>query len=149
MAHPQTLIPYLCAKDAAAAIEFYRKAFGATQGWRLDEPNGRVSHADMQIGDAQFMIAGEHPEFGFLSPQTIGGTPFTLHLNVENVDAVFEQAVQAGAKVLRPVKDQFYGERNGHVLDPFGFRWCISTTIEQLTPEDLDARAGVKREVTA
>lgn len=143
------LVPYLCAKNAAAAIEFYKAAFGAIQGWRLDEPGGRVSHADMEIGDVGFMIADEHPEVGFVSPETIGGTPITLHLTVENADAVFEQAVRAGAKVDRPLQDQFYGYRNGYVTDPFGFRWCIGTKLEELTPQQLDERVGVKREATA
>ena len=143
------LTPYLCARNAAAAIEFYKKAFGAEQGWRMDSPEGKVMHADLRIGAAEFMISDEFPEYGALSPETAGGVPLNLHLIVADADAVFHQAVAAGAIVERPLENKFYGHRNGGIRDPFGFRWTIGTVLEELTPEQMDERVGIKREVTS
>src|SRR5436309_15497214 len=112
--------PYLCVRGAARAIEFYKQAFGATELARLADPNGKIGHAEIKIGAAPIMLADEFPEMGFRSPQSIGGSPVMIHLYVEDVDAVARQAVAAGAKMLRPVQDQFYGDRSGTLADPFG-----------------------------
>lgn len=137
-----TATPYLCAKDTASAIEFYKKAFGAIETARLTEPSGRISHAEIAIGDAQIMISDEFPEINVLSPQSIGGSPVMIVLEVENVDTVFNQAVAAGATVDRPVMDGFDGAmRNGKLVDPFGHRWMILTQMEELPPEELQKRA--------
>ena len=136
-----SLVPYLCAKGAADAIDFYKKAFGATEVWRMAGPDGKVMHADMKIGDLPFMISDEFPEHGAVSPHTLGGAAVMLALTVDDVDAIFAQAVAAGATVQKPVALQFYGHRTGYVLDPFGYRWGISTVVEKLTPEEMQARA--------
>ena len=136
--------PYLSIKGAAAAIEFYRKAFGATETMRLADPSGRIGHAEIKIGKAHIMLADEYPEMGFVSPKTLGGSPVTIHLYVEDVDAVALQAEAAGAKVLRPVEDQFYGDRGGGFEDPFGHRWFISTRKEDISPEEMKKRAAAK-----
>jgi PhnB protein len=135
-----TVTPYLIISDAAAAIEFYKKAFGATERMRLAAPDGKVGHAEIQIGDSPIMLADEFPEMGARSPQTIGGTPVGLALYVENVDAQFERAVAAGAKVLRPLQDQFYGDRSGTLKDPFGHQWTLASHIEDVTPEEITRR---------
>ncbi len=136
-----SLVPYLCAKGAADAIDFYKKAFGATEVWRMAGPEGKVMHADLKIGDVPFMISDEFPEHGAVSPQTLGGCPMVLTLTVDDADAAFEQAVAAGATAQRPVALQFYGHRTGYINDPFGYRWCITTVVEELTPEEMQARA--------
>lgn len=135
-----SVTPYLCCRDAARAIEFYKKAFGATEIMRMGAPDGKVGHAELQIGNSRVMIADEFPEMQFLSPASIGGTPITLHLYVEDVDAVVPRAVGAGAKVTRPVKDEFYGDRAGQVEDPFGHKWYVATHKEDLTMEEIDKR---------
>ncbi len=138
-----TATPYLIIKDAASAIEFYKKAFGATELMRMADPNGKVRHAEIKIGDSPFMITDESPEFPeWLSPQSRGGTPVDIYLYVENVDAVFSQAIAAGAKELLPVKDQFYGDRSGGVTDPFGHVWYIATHKEDVSPEEIRKRAA-------
>jgi PhnB protein len=137
-----TLTPYLIVKGAAQAIEFYTKAFGARELCRMADPSGKVGHAEIQMGDSPLMLADEHPELGFRSPQSIGGTPVSLLLYVEDVDAVAAQAVAAGAKVLRPVKDQFYGDRSGTFADPFGHVWTIATHKEDVPPEEMEKRAA-------
>jgi PhnB protein len=138
----RTVTPYLCVRGGAAAIEFYKKAFGATELGRMQDPSGSVGHAEIQIGDSRIMLADENPQQGFRSPQTIGGSPVMIHLYVENVDAVFNQAVAAGAKPIRPVEDQFYGDRSGGVEDPFGHSWWIATHIEDVSMEEMRARAA-------
>jgi PhnB protein len=132
--------PYLCCKGAANAIEFYKKAFGATEVMRLAEPGGRIGHAEIKIGDATIMLADEYPDMNVLSPQTLGGSPVTIHLYVENVDALASRAVGAGAKLLRPVEDQFYGDRSGRLSDPFGHVWIISTHTEDVSPGEMQKR---------
>ena len=117
------LTPYLGFKDAARAIEFYVKAFGAKEQFRLAEPSGRIGHAEIKIGEAALMMSDEYPDFGALSAQTLGGCPITLHLYVDDVDAFVDRAVKAGATLLRPVKDEFYGDRAGQLADPFGYKW--------------------------
>jgi PhnB protein len=134
--------PYLSIKGAAEAIEFYKKAFGATETMRLADPSGKIGHAEIKIGKANIMLADEYPEMGFVSPKTLGGSPVTIHLYVEDVDAVASQAEAAGAKVLRPVADQFYGDRGGSFEDPFGHRWFLSTRIEDISPEEMKKRAA-------
>lgn len=118
-----TVTPYLIVRGAAAAIEFYKKAFAATELFRLDSPSGKIGHAEMRIGDSPIVLADEHPEMGAKSPQTIGGSPVSIMLYVEDVDAVVPRAVAAGAKVTRPVEDKFYGDRMGGLEDPFGHVW--------------------------
>lgn len=136
----QTATAYLCVKNAAAAIEFYKKVFGATEIMRLLGPQARIGHAEIRIGNSSIYLSDEHPEFGSISPQTLGGTPVKMNLSVPDVDAVAARAVEAGGKIVRPVQDQFYGERSGQFEDPFGQVWMISTTIEQLSAEELQRR---------
>ncbi len=137
-----TATPYLIIKDAASAIEFYKKAFGATELMRHADPSGKIMHAEIKIGNSPIMIGSEFPEMGVRSPQSLGGSPVGILLYVEDVDAVFSQAVAAGAKVERAVKDQFYGDRSGGVTDPFGHVWHIATHIEDVAPEELRKRAA-------
>ncbi len=137
-----TTTPYLCVKGAAEAIEFYKKAFGATEVMRMADPSGKVGHAELQFGDSRVMLADEFPEMGFLSPKTIGGTPVMMHLYVEDVDSIVPRAVAAGAKVTREVADQFYGDRGGQVEDPFGHKWYVATHKEDLAPEEIRKRAA-------
>jgi PhnB protein len=137
-----SVTPYLCIKGAAKAIEFYKKAFGATEVMRMVQPDGKIGHAEIQIGDSRIMLADEFPEMDFLSAETIGGSPISIHLYVEDVDAMARNAVAAGAKEVRPVEDQFYGDRSGAFADPFGHKWHLSTHKEELTPEEISKRAA-------
>ena len=137
-----SLSPYLIVRDGAAAIEFYQKVFGATLRMKLDAPGGRVGHAELEIGNALVMLADEHPEMGALAPTTIGGTPVGLHLYLEDVDAVAKKAIAAGATLKRPVENQFYGDRLGSIIDPFGHLWHISTHVEDVSPEEIGQRAA-------
>jgi PhnB protein len=133
--------PYLSVRGAAKAIEFYKKAFGATEVMRMAQPDGKIGHAEIQIGDSRLMLADEYPEMGFVGPETVGGTAVMLHLYVKDADQMAKQAVAAGAKEIRPVKDQFYGDRSGLFADPFGHKWNISTHKEDLTMEEIGKRA--------
>lgn len=133
---------YLIIKDAARALDFYKKAFGAIELLRLEQPGDKIGHAEIKIGDSPIMLADEFPDMGFRSPQSLGGTPVSMLLYVEDVDARFAQAVAAGAKVLRPIKDQFYGDRSGTVEDPFGHVWTIATHKEDLSMEEINRRAA-------
>ena len=137
-----TITPYLSIKGAAAAIDFYKRAFGATERMRMTQPDGRVGHTELQLGDSCIMLADEFPEMDFKSPQTVGGTPVSIHLYVDRVDEVFAQAVAAGAKVVRPVQNQFYGDRSGTLADPFGHVWHVSTHVEDVSPEEMKRRAA-------
>ena len=137
-----TATPYLIIKDAAKAIEFYKKAFGAKEMMRMSQPDGRIGHAEIKIGDSPIMLADEFPEMGARSPQSLGGSPVSILLYVEDVNACAEQAVAAGAKVVRPVKDQFYGDRSGSFEDPFGHQWHIATHVEDVAPEEMHKRAA-------
>ncbi len=137
-----TATPYLIIKDAARAIEFYKTAFGATEIMRMAEPSGKVTHAEIKIGNSPIMLADEFPEMGARSPQTIGGSPVSIFLYVENVDAFANQAIAAGAKVLMPVQDQFWGDRYGKLADPFGHVWDIATHKEDVAPEEIHKRAA-------
>jgi len=134
--------PYLCCKDAVRAIEFYVEAFGATELMRMAQPDGRIGHAEIRIGEAPIMLADEFPEIGVRSPQAIGGSPVTIHLYVEDVDAIATRAVARGATLVRPVEDQFYGDRNCKLEDPFGHFWMISTHKEDVAPEEMKKRAA-------
>lgn len=136
-----SLTPYLIVKGGARAIDFYREAFGAKELFRMAQPDGRIGHAELQIGDSKVMLADEHPEMGARSPQSVGGSPVTLHLYVPDVDATVARAVAAGAKVTRPVENQFYGDRSGGLTDPFGHLWYVSTHVEDVPPDELEARA--------
>ncbi len=137
-----TATPYLIVNDAAQAIEFYKEAFGATELLRMAKPDGKIGHAEIRIGDSTIMLADEFPEMGARSPQSFGGSPVSIFLYVENVDAVFAQTVAAGAVVQRPVADQFYGDRMGGVKDPFGHAWYIATHVEDVSPEEMRKRAA-------
>jgi PhnB protein len=138
-----TLTPYLSIKGAAAALAFYKRAFGAEEIYRLDMPDGRLGHAELQIGNSRLMLADEMPEMADAvtkSPTTLKGTSAGFNIYVPDVDARFKQAVDAGAKVKRPVKDQFYGDRSGTVEDPYGHIWTISTHVEDVSPEEIKKR---------
>lgn len=135
-----TVTPYLSVRNAAAAIDFYKTAFGATEVTRLIQPDGRVGHAEINIDGARIMLADEFPEIGFRSPESLGGSPVNIHLDVPDVDAVARRAIAAGAKVVRPVADQFYGDRSGQLSDPFGYTWAVSTHKETLTTEEMQRR---------
>lgn len=137
-----TATPYLIVKDAAGAIEFYKKAFGATELMRMPGPDGKIGHAEIKIGDSPIMLADEVPGMGFRSPESLGGSPISILLYVKDVDAVFSQAVAAGAKVQRPVADQFYGDRTGGLTDPFGHLWYVATHKEDVSPEEMKKRAA-------
>ena len=137
-----TVIPYLSVKGASAAIDFYKNAFGATEVMRMATPDGRIGHAELKIGDSHVMLADEFPQMNFLSPKSIGGSPVNIMIYVENADTIFNRAVDGGAKVLKPVQDQFYGDRSGSIEDPFGHMWTISTHIEDVSPEEIDRRAA-------
>jgi PhnB protein len=135
-----TVTPYLIVSDAAGAIDFYRRAFGGKELMRLAGPDGKVGHAEVAIGDSRIMLADEFPEHGARGPQAFGGTPVTMAMYVDDVDAVFQQAVSAGGTPIRPVQDQFYGDRSGMVADPYGHVWNIATHIEDVTPEEINRR---------
>ena len=135
-----SVTPCLCVSGAARAIEFYKEAFGATEVKRSEMPDGRIAHAEILVGDSHVALADEFPEMDFRSPQSIGGTATQFVLYDEDVDACVERAVAAGAKLTRPVKDQFYGDRSGSIEDPFGHHWYIATHIEDLTPEEIKRR---------
>jgi len=135
-----SLTPYIIVKDAAKAIQFYVDVFGATENFRLTEPSGKIGHADLRIGDGQLMVADEYPDWGALSPSSVGGTPVTLHLHVTNVDAVVKRAEAAGATVLRQPKDEFFGDRNATIMDPFGHRWGLATRKENVSPAEMQKR---------
>jgi PhnB protein len=135
-----TATPYLIVEGAAGAIEFYKRAFGATELMRLADPSGKIGHAEIKIGDSPVMLADEFPEMGFRGPRSLGGSAVNLVLYVEDVDARFNQALAAGATAVRPVKDQFYGDRSGTLTDPFGHVWTLATHKEDVAPEEINRR---------
>ena len=139
--YPQ-LAPYLHVDGAAAAIDFYTKVFGARERMRMDAPGDRIGHAEIDIGDALIMLADEFPDMGVRGPKAIGGTPVTIHLYVDDVDAVFAAALEAGATALGEVHDRFYGDRAGEFEDPFGHRWSIATHVEDVPPDEMEKRAA-------
>jgi PhnB protein len=136
-----SITPYLIVKDAKKALEFYQKAFGAKEIYRMETPNGMIGHCEFQIGDSKIMMADEFPDMGAKAPASEGGKPFSLLIYVENVDQVFDRAVKAGAKVLRPLKNEFYGDRMGTLQDPFGHNWNLGMHVEDVSPEEMKIRA--------
>lgn len=135
-----TVTPYLIIKGCAEALEFYKRAFGAQETMRMGSPDGRIGHAELQIGTSKVMLADEHPEIGALSPQTLGGAAVMMHMYVEDVDQVVANALAAGATLKRPVQNQFYGDRSGGVEDPWGHQWHISTHIDDVSEEEMMRR---------
>ena len=136
------VMPYLIVDGAAAAIEFYKSVLGAAERMRMPGPDGRIGHAELEIGESVIMLADENPEMGIQAPKTIGGTPVTLHVYVEDSDAAFERALNAGATSLRPVENQFYGDRSGQFEDPFGHKWNVATHVEDVPPDEMEKRAA-------
>jgi PhnB protein len=134
--------PYLIVGGASVAIDFYTSVLGATERMRMEGPDGKVGHAELDLGDSVIMLADEHPEMDAIGPKTVGGTPVSLHVYVEDADAVFERAIEAGAKALRGVEDKFYGDRSGSFEDPFGHHWHIATHVEDIPPEEMSKRAA-------
>jgi len=137
----RSVTPYLIVGDAAGAIEFYKKALGATERMRFAAPGGKVGHAEVTIGDSVVMLADEFPDMGFRGPKSLGGSAVSLMVYVEDVDTAFRRAIAAGAKELRPVKDQFYGDRSGTFEDPYGHVWTLGTHIEDVSPEEMKRRS--------
>jgi PhnB protein len=136
-----TATPYLIVDDAARALEFYQRAFGAKELMRFPDPSGKIGHAEIKLGDSVIMLADEFAEMGFRSAKALGGTPVSLLLYVEDVDARFARALAAGARQMRPVENQFYGDRTGTLVDPFGHVWTFATHVEDVGPEELQRRA--------
>jgi PhnB protein len=135
-----SVTPYLIIRDAARAIDFYKKAFGAKELFRLPSPDGKIGHAEIRIGNSVVMLADEHPDFQAHSPQKYGGTPVSLLIYVEDVDKVYPQAIAAGGQETRPLKDQFYGDRSGTLTDPFGHIWTIASHKEDVSPQEMQRR---------
>jgi PhnB protein len=137
-----TVTPYLVIKGAAQAIEYYKKVFGATEVVRMNSPDGKVGHAELKIGDSRIMLAEENPSMGqgHTSATSIGASPVSLYVYLPNVDDVVKRATAEGAKILKPVQDQFYGDRNGFIQDPFGHLWGIATHVEDVSPKDMEER---------
>jgi PhnB protein len=140
-----SVTPYLIVNDAAGAIDFYKQAFGASEAFRM-EHGGKVGHAELVIGDSRIMLADEFPDMGARNPRSIGGTPVRLHLYIPDVDTVTQRALAAGAKEVRPIENQFYGDRSGTVEDPFGHVWHLSTHVEDVPPDELERRAKAAME---
>ena len=137
-----TATPYLICKDAAAAIDYYKQAFEATEMFRMADPSGKIMHAEIKIGNSMLMMADEHPQMNCRSPKTLGGTAVFLMIYVEEVDKVFNRALKLGGTSVRTVKDQFYGDRSGTLTDPFGHVWTVSTHIEDVPHEEMGKRAA-------
>ena len=139
-ANYHSVTPYMSFKNTDAAIDFYKKAFGAVEKFRLKDPDGKIGHAEIMIGNSHIMLSDEYPDFGSVSVQTVGGSPIKLHICVDDVDAFVSRAVEAGATILRPVQDKFYGERVGMLADPFGYSWFVATLVEEVSPEEMQRR---------
>jgi PhnB protein len=137
-----TVTPYLVVRDAARAIDFYKRAFGAKELFRMPAPGGKIGHAELQIGDSRIMLSDENPQMGAKSPQALNGSPVGLFLYVEDVDGFYKQAVAAGAKQTQPPQDMFWGDRYGRLQDPFGHDWSVATHKEDVAPEELSKRAA-------
>lgn len=137
-----TLTPYLCFDDAAGAMAFYQRAFGAEETLRLPGPDGKIMHAELRIGDSPLMLSDAMPDYGAHGPKHYGGCPASFCLYVSDCDALVARAVEAGAKLERPVQDQFYGDRSGTVADPFGYKWTIATHTKDMTPDEIAAAAA-------
>jgi len=134
--------PYLHVDGATAAIDFYTKVLGAKERMRMPAPEGRIGHAELEVGDSVIMLADEFPEMNVRGPKSVGGTPVTIHVYVEDADAAFERALQEGAESLRPLENQFYGDRSGQFQDPFGHIWNVATHVEDVPPEEMEKRAA-------
>jgi PhnB protein len=134
--------PYLIVDGGNAAIDFYASVLGATERMRMSGPDGKVGHAEIEIGDSVIMLADEYPEMDALGPKTVGGTPVSIHVYVEDADGAFERAIEAGAKALRAVEDKFYGDRSGSFEDPFGHHWHVATHVEDVPPDEMAKRAA-------
>ena len=134
-----SVTPYLVIKGAADAIEFYKKAFGATELFRM-EHEGKIGHAEIKIGDSPIMLADEHPAMGHVGPKTLGGSPVSLMIYVDDVDTIFNQAIESGSEPVKPLQDQFYGDRSGTLKDPFGHVWTVATHKEDVSPEEMGKR---------
>jgi PhnB protein len=139
--YPQ-VTPYLAVDGASDAIDFYSKVFGATERMRMPAPDGKIGHAELSIGDSLIMLADEFPDMDHRGPKAVGGTPVTISVYVEDVDDAFERAVKEGARALRPVKNEFYGDRTGQFEDPFGHRWSVATHVEDVPPDEMERRAA-------
>ena len=137
-----SVTPYLSIKGAAKAIDYYKEVFGATELFRMGGPDGKIGHAEIKIGNSPIMLADEFPEMEFVSPQTLGGTPVGLMIYVDDVDTMFTNAINAGGKEIKPLQNQFYGDRSGTLRDPFGHVWTVATHIEDVAPEELERRAA-------
>jgi PhnB protein len=134
--------PYLIVDGAADAIDFYASVLGATERMRMGGPEGKIGHAELEIGDSVIMLADEHPEMDAIGPKTIGGTPVSIHVYVEDSESVFNAAIEAGAKEVSPVEEKFYGDRLGSFDDPFGHRWHVSTHVEDIPPDEMEKRVA-------
>jgi PhnB protein len=137
-----SVTPYLVIDGASKAIDFYKRAFGASEVMRMADPSSRVGHAEIKIGDSHIMLADEYPDMGFRGPTSLGGAAVSLMVYVENADDVFKQALTCGAQEVQPLKDQFYGDRSGTVKDPFGHIWTIATHLEDIPPDEMERRAA-------
>ena len=137
-----SVTPYLSIKGAAKAIDYYKQVFGATELFRMAGADGKIGHAEIKIGNSPIMLADEFPEMEFVSPQTLGGSPIGLMIYVDDVDTMFNQAISAGATEVKPLQDQFYGDRSGTLKDPFGHVWTVATHVEDVAPEELQKRAA-------
>ena len=136
-----SVTPYLIIKGAAKAIEYYKTVFGATEVFRMAQPDGTVGHAELQIGSSRIMLAEENPKMGYIGATNNSTSPVSLYVYIPDVDRVVERAVAAGAKILKPVQDQFYGDRSGFLQDPFGHFWGVATHVEDVSPQELEERA--------
>jgi len=143
-----SVTPYLICDGAADAIEYYKKAFGATELFRMDH-EGKVGHAELKIGDSPIMLADEFPQMGYRSPKALGGTPVSIMIYVEDVDTVYQRAIDAGATEVKPLQDQFYGDRSGTLTDPFGHVWTIATHKEDVTMEEMNRRMAAAHGASA
>jgi PhnB protein len=143
-----SVTPYLICDSAADAIEYYKKAFGATELFRMDH-EGKVGHAELKIGDSPIMLADEYPQMGYRSPKALGGTPVSIMIYVPDVDTVYQQAIDAGATEVKPLQDQFYGDRSGTLTDPFGHVWTIATHKEDVTMEEMNRRMAAAHGASA
>lgn len=139
-----SVTPYLSINGAAEALEYYKKAFGAIELFRM-EHEGKIGHAEIKIGDSPIMLADEYPDMGFVSPKTLGGSPVGIMIYVEDVDTIFKQAIDAGGVEKKPVQDQFYGDRSGTLTDPYGHVWTVATHKEDVTPEEIDKRLAAAK----
>ena len=135
-----SITPYLIVNGAANALDFYKQAFGAQELFKMADPSGKIGHAEIKIGDSPIMLADEFPEMGFRGPQTLGGSTVSILLYVEDVDEVFNRAIAAGGTLLKPLKDEFYGDRSGTLTDPFGHVWTVATHKEDVAPEEMEER---------